>query len=126
MSEWESVAKEFELPNFKYKRDARVQRMADEIARLQAELSKHYDVPRLQVVEDELVKVKAELQLLVKDRDYHIVENARLARVNEVYKSALELISAGVRPDGTYNRSREACEQLANEALKSGGCGKET
>ncbi len=38
-------------------------------------------------------------------------ENARL-------REALELIAIPVRSDGTYNRSREACEQLAREALK--------
>jgi len=30
----------------------------------------------------------------------------------------LGLIDMPVRSDGTYNRSREACEQLAREALK--------
>ena len=39
----------------------------------------------------------------------------RIARMEE----ALELIAAPKRPDGTYNRSREACEALAREALKS-------
>lgn len=32
--------------------------------------------------------------------------------------TALELIAAGERPDGTYNRSRKACEVLAKHALK--------
>lgn len=31
--------------------------------------------------------------------------------------SALELIAQSVRPDGTYNRDRKACEQLAKETL---------
>ncbi|GBG14271.1 ribonuclease HI [Novimethylophilus kurashikiensis] len=31
--------------------------------------------------------------------------------------AALELIAAPARPDGTYNRCREACEQLAQETL---------
>ncbi len=30
---------------------------------------------------------------------------------------ALKLIAVGPRPDGTYNRCREACEQLAQIAL---------
>ncbi len=34
-------------------------------------------------------------------------------------RAALELIAAPIRPDGTYNRCREACEQLAKEALKT-------
>lgn len=37
----------------------------------------------------------------------------RLADTEEV----LKLIAAPKRPDGTYNRSREACEQLARECL---------
>ena len=38
-------------------------------------------------------------------------DNARL-------RAALELIAAPMRPDGTYNRCREACEVIAQEALK--------
>lgn len=34
-------------------------------------------------------------------------------------QAALERIAAGVRPDGTYNLSRLACEQIAREALES-------
>lgn len=34
---------------------------------------------------------------------------------------ALLLIASGPRPDGTYNRDRKACEQLAKEALKEIG-----
>lgn len=37
---------------------------------------------------------------------------------NAVLKSALELIAAPKRADGTYNRCREACEELAREALQ--------
>lgn len=33
------------------------------------------------------------------------------------YRQALELIASPKRPDGTYNRDREACEQLARAAL---------
>jgi hypothetical protein len=32
-------------------------------------------------------------------------------------EEALRLIAAPPRPDGTYNLSREACEQIAREAL---------
>lgn len=39
---------------------------------------------------------------------------------NNKYREALELIAAPKRTDGTYNRSREACEQLAREALDKG------
>lgn len=34
------------------------------------------------------------------------------------YEAALDLISKPKRPDGTYNRCREACELLAKETLK--------
>ncbi len=32
--------------------------------------------------------------------------------------AALELIAAGPRPDGTYNRDRVACRELALETLQ--------
>ena len=40
---------------------------------------------------------------------------------NEVarLRQALELIACPKRPDGTYNRGREACELLAKDALKA-------
>jgi hypothetical protein len=40
-----------------------------------------------------------------------------LARVANL-ENALALIAMPKRPDGTYNRCREACEELAKEALK--------
>ena len=42
---------------------------------------------------------------------YLLEENARL-------REALQLIATPKRPDGTYNRSRDACEQLARDALE--------
>jgi hypothetical protein len=45
-------------------------------------------------------------------------EYALLLECEEVVR----LVAVGRRPDGTYNLSREACEQLAQEALaKRGG-----
>ncbi len=41
-------------------------------------------------------------------------ERAILAR----YEEALNFIAVGVRPDGTYNRSREVCGELARAALE--------
>lgn len=35
-----------------------------------------------------------------------------------MFKEALELIAASRRPDGTYNRCREACEIIARETLE--------
>ena len=45
-------------------------------------------------------------------------ENAELKVENERLKGTLELIAVSKRPDGTYNRCREACEQIAKVALK--------
>ena len=36
----------------------------------------------------------------------------------EAAQQALELIAAPMRPDGTWNRDREACRQLAAEVLR--------
>lgn len=44
----------------------------------------------------------------------------RVERLHQAYGSmhtALELIAAPRRPDGTYNRNRAACEVLARETL---------
>ena len=37
---------------------------------------------------------------------------------NSKYEETLNLIAAPMRPDGTFNRSREACQKLAEEVLK--------
>ena len=44
-------------------------------------------------------------------------ELSDLRRAYEGLRAVLERIAAGRRPDGTYNLSREACEQMAKEAL---------
>lgn len=47
--------------------------------------------------------------------------NCNLSEVTseyERYRRALEQIAAPKRPDGTYNRCREACELLARQALR--------
>jgi hypothetical protein len=41
----------------------------------------------------------------------------KLEQEVERLRQILELIASPRRPDGTYNRSREACEKLAKEAL---------
>lgn len=60
------------------------------------------------------------------------IENAYLAGIAHKeqecarLRAALELIATPKRSDGTYNRCREACEQLAREALdpkEHGGVG---
>lgn len=44
----------------------------------------------------------------------------QLEEERNLYKITLELVAMGKRADGTYNRCREACEQLAKEALIEG------
>ena len=46
-------------------------------------------------------------------------EQAALRKEVARLRQALELIASPERPDGTYNRGREACELLAKEALKA-------
>ncbi|MBA3589665.1 hypothetical protein [Methylibium sp.] len=43
-----------------------------------------------------------------------------VTRERDALRAALELIAAPVRADGTWNRCREACEQIAREALNLG------
>ncbi len=52
-------------------------------------------------------------------------ENERLNNALEVAAYTLGLIASPMRPDGTYNRDRRACEQLARDALDKmeGICG---
>ena len=49
------------------------------------------------------------------------VENTKLREKVEQLRAALELIATPKRSDGTYNRCREACEQLARQALEETG-----
>lgn len=42
---------------------------------------------------------------------------ADLYRQLAIANSALELIAAPMRPDGTWNRDREACRALAQRAI---------
>lgn len=47
-------------------------------------------------------------------------DEAEITRLNKALMEAivaLNLIAAPKRPDGTYNRCREACEQVARDAL---------
>jgi len=56
---------------------------------------------------------------LVRDR-INALEHQRRAYLEIAGKlaAALNLIATSERPDGTYNRSRKACEVLAKHALK--------
>jgi hypothetical protein len=50
------------------------------------------------------------LRELAEGRDYYREKSIRLRLV-------LHLIATPARPDGTWNRDREACRQLAQDAL---------
>ena len=72
----------------------------------------------VQVATAAIMRLVEEEQSLARQMVWEL--EAQLTRQKEVVvkmASALMLISAPKRPDGTYNRSREACEQLAREAL---------
>lgn len=45
-------------------------------------------------------------------------ENSRLVEKNSAMEDALRLIASPKRKDGTWNRDRDACYELAKEALK--------
>lgn len=51
---------------------------------------------------------------------YQQVANFWTLKATEL-ESTMEVIATPKRPDGTYNYSREACEQLAKQALGRGG-----
>jgi len=50
--------------------------------------------------------------------DMHAHAAAVSAAENVRLREALELIAAPMRPDGTWNRERLACQQIAVAALK--------
>lgn len=58
-------------------------------------------------------KLQESVDLFVARAQGAEAENGRL-------RAALEKIAASPRPDGTYNLSREACEEIAREALRRG------
>ena len=51
------------------------------------------------------------------DRELLELAAHKLRAHMEGMRRALELIAAPMRPDGTWNRDRLACQQLAEEAL---------
>jgi len=89
----------------------------NEVARLRAENSQ---------LQKELTKSESE-RLEIEDingwidSEFQIANKRALKLEAEVerFREALELIAAPMRPDGTYNRDRRACELLAKEALNN-------
>ena len=89
----------------------------NEVAKLRAENSQ---------LQKELTKSESE-RLEIEDINGWIDSEFQLANKRalkleaevERFREALELIAAPMRPDGTYNRDRRACELLAKEALNN-------
>ena len=61
----------------------------------------------------------AELADVISERDHAVEQAAKNADEVLRLREALEKIAAPQRPDGTWNRERLACWQLAVEALKA-------
>ena len=55
---------------------------------------------------------------IVLSKKCYTCSSIKLLEEHSRYKAALELIAMPKRADGTYNLCREACEQIAKEALK--------
>lgn len=68
-----------------------------------------------------VANLKKDEKMFLNEHDENVrlhFENVDLKEQNIRMREALELIATPVRPDGTYNRDRQACEELAREALK--------
>lgn len=67
----------------------------------------------IEQLEAEIAELKDQIQVLVDGKFDQHIKSAATQKLIE----ALELIAAPKRPDGTYNRCREACEFVARQAL---------
>lgn len=65
----------------------------------------------------EIDELRAELKTQDHANDAYERQNAELVKERNYLRETLKLIAAGRRPDGTFNRCREACEKLAKKAL---------
>ena len=54
--------------------------------------------------------------LLARFKAVNLEVNRLTERLSE-YESVLRMVAAPKRPDGTFNRDREACQKLAADAL---------
>jgi hypothetical protein len=73
------------------------------------------EIDKLRVTNKMLMDDKAALLIL---RDDYKSDSIKLQRERDAMREALELIAAPMRPDGTWNRERLACQQIAVAALK--------
>lgn len=68
-------------------------------------------------LKDERNRLQHQLLRFSEALQHQILRYNNLIDANSRMRLALELIAAPMRPDGTWNRDREACRQLAAEAL---------
>ena len=62
--------------------------------------------------------MREEIEQLKQELSLYIDFSNKLRNRLSIAEQALNLIAAPKRSDGTYNRCREACQTLAQEALK--------
>lgn len=62
--------------------------------------------------------MREEIEQLKQELSLYIDFSNKLRNRLTIAEQALNLIAAPKRSDGTYNRCREACQTLAQEALK--------
>lgn len=77
-----------------------------------------YYQPVLDHLRGENEQFSKQLALLSEQYNNSCKENNDLIKLVSKYESALQQVAVPKRADGTYNRDREACEQLAREALQ--------
>jgi len=102
------------------------EKQAEEIDKLTQELSglggpRGAQFKRVETQQEEIEKLKTTERLWRHDfpMDWEVTHK-RLVAERDRLRAALELVAMPKRPDGTYNRGREACEQVATEALTGG------
>ena len=77
-------------------------------------------IPLCAEAADELERLTADVAQLKAARiAFNDGKIDRLTAENAALREALELIAAPRRPDGTWNRERLACQQVAAAALKA-------
>lgn len=61
---------------------------------------------------------KTLLAIAMRENEFISNREADVLGENDRLREALELIAAPMRPDGTWNRDRQACAELARGVLK--------
>lgn len=66
-------------------------------------------------VDSKMARIRYHLRAIFKSPESNL---EKLEALLEYRTRALERIAVPPRPDGTYNLSREACQQIAQDALE--------